>query len=226
MKVIFNIGILSLCCVASLWAEERAKIGYLRVINAIGLSNEPVSFSINGKAIFAGGYRLGQSSGAFPVAVNDGMELEVKPQGYAAVRTRMDMKPNEVLTVVALAKKVPMADENSSAKWEIKLLRLKQMKREPGYQLTLVSVCSRASVDVGLLTTRRRRTEWITANELIPTTVQLGSKRVDVDLLISEKENYHLSPDGPGHSVVIIYERPEGRLEMLHYEDISYEIAG
>jgi hypothetical protein len=224
MHPIFKFILISLSALSALCAQSP-DIGFLRVVNAVAPGAGPAAFFVDGRALYAGGYKLGQDTGGYGVKAGN-REIVVRKQGLQAGRAQIQIVAGETMTVIAFADPRPSQREQDPPRWEIKLLRLKQQDGERGYGLSFVSVCAGLETPVRVVIDGRSGSESVVARRLAITRCHLGTRQVEARVMIRDRTLTHISTDSPGNYVVILYETAEGVVEALSFYDPKFVIAG
>jgi hypothetical protein len=226
MKKIFKALMLCAALVSSVSAqEETPQVAFVRIVNAVSPGVGNASFIVDGRNLYEDGYKLGQTTGGYGVAVGT-RTIQVEKEGVQKGTTKLTLGLGETVTLIAFAERLPVEKENDPPKWTIKLLRLKQATVERGYGLSLVSVCgpSETVVELGLLSTGKAVRS--AAKRLSITKVDIGNARGEVVVKSGGKNLTMVSPDSPGNYVVILYETAEGETEALSFYDPKFVVAG
>lgn len=225
MKKISKILVLLSALLVTVSAQEKPQVAFVRIVNAVSPGTGNASFIVDGKNLYEEGYKLGQTTGGYGVAIGT-RTIQVEKEGVQKGTTKLTLGLGETVTLIAFAERLPVEDENDPPKWTIKLLRLKQANVERGYGLSLVSVCSPPETVVELGVLSSGKTIRSAAKRLSITKVDIGSLRGEVMVKIGERNLTMVSPDSPGNYVVILYETVEGTTEALTFYDPKFVVAG
>lgn len=224
MKTISNVFLVfvSLACFV---LAEPPEVGFVRIVNAVAPGTGSASFLIDGRNLYADGYKLGQDTGGYGVKAG-GIEIKVVKEGVKTGSTRLQLGVGETMTIIAFAERVTEADEEDPPRWEIKLLRLKQQDAERGYGLSFVSVCKSEDTGVDVTIEGRKTPHRVFARRLGITKLEIGGRQAEVAVAIADRKLTHISTDSPGNYVVILYEDAEGVVEAISFYDPKFVIAG
>jgi hypothetical protein len=203
------------------------KVGFVRVVNAIGPGSGNMQLLIDGENMFPKGYRLGQRTGGIGLKAGS-RRIEVRKEGIEAGSTKVKLATGETVTVIAFAEPVPVEKrtKKDTPKWSAKILRLRQRDVERGFRMTVVSVSKRPSVSVQVAAEARGKVQNGTVKRMGVASFNLGGGRGDVMLKIDGETLAQVSLDDPGNYVVVIYDDDDGKIHGLSFYDPKFVIAG
>jgi len=228
MKTISNILLLtcSLCvCVPAHGAPP--KIGFIRLVQAVSPGTGKVNVRIDGEDIFPKGYDLGQCTGG--MGFHEGEHrIEVIKQGVEPATVKLSLAEGETVTLVAYAEKLPVIPGDADKPvWKARLLRLRQQPPEPGFHLTLASVCLQEEIPVRTLLVGRKSPEFSLVRRLSTVGVRLGRSAGDtLELQTGDQQLGNVSLDEKGNYVVILYDKEGGGVGMVSFYDPKFVVAG
>ena len=154
MKTVFKLW-LATVVLAGGQELDPAKIGYIRLVNAVAPGEGRVELLLDGARVYPDGYQLGAVTGGIGVAQGQ-CKVLVRKNGVKEGETKFDVRAGKTITVIPFAERVP-ADENEPAHWQIRILRLRQTEKPKGRQSTFVSVASVPSVQIEMRDPPSRR---------------------------------------------------------------------
>jgi len=203
------------------------KVGFIRVVNAIGPGSGNMQLLIDGENMFPKGYKLGQRTGGIGLKAGS-RRIEVRKEGIEPGTTKMKLATGETVTMIAFAEPVPVEKQTKkdAPKWSAKILRLRQRDVERGFRMTVVSVSKRPSVSVQVAAEARGKVQNGTVKRMGVTSFDLGGGRGDVMLKIDGETLAQVSLDDPGNYVVVIYDDDDGKIHGLSFYDPKFVIAG
>lgn len=217
----------SLLCIASLSAQqERPKVGFLRLVNAVAPGTGNTHLKIDGEEMYPKGYTMGQRTGG--IGLKEGnVKITVTKDGVEEGSTSVQLVDKETVTLIAYAEKVPAKDDKPE-RWEARILRLKQRDVERGYRLTVLSVCNEAELLFEAEIQGRDKPEGASIKRLMTTTLDLGGAGGDINIRLRNSKDILASfrPDDPGNYVLLIYDDPDGKVKALYFYDPKFVIAG
>jgi hypothetical protein len=225
-RSILTMASLALCGSVHAQKKEQPKVGFLRLVNAVGQGTGNTKLSIDGEDMFPKGYKLGQRTGGIGLPAG-AKKITVTKEGVVEGTTSLSVEDGETMSLVAFAEKVPAKDDKPEH-FEIKLLRLKQRDVEKGYRLTVLSVSQELET---LFEVKREGEKEKTPNSvkrLMTTTIDLGARAGDVGVFLRDQPESlaFFRPDSPGNYVVVFYDDPEGKVKAIYFYDPKFVIAG
>ena len=228
MKTIFKLLALLLATSFLAHAQDQPpQVGFLRIVNAISPGAGNASFLIDGKELFPGGYKLGQTTGGYGVKAGS-ITVEVRKEGLEKGVTKQKLDVGETVTIIAFAEKLPPDKDKPEdpPKWGIKLLKLKQKEVEKGFGMSIVSVskADEIALKVNIMATSKELKAF--AKRLTITSVDIGAMRSEIMIKAGEKVLTTVSPDSRGNYVVIVYDNADDQIEALYFYDPKFVIAG
>ncbi|MEP4078621.1 hypothetical protein [Haloferula sp.] len=206
--------------------EEIPDFGFVRLVNVVAAGEGNTLYHVDGKSLYAKGYKFGQRTGGVPLepgAVN----LEVSKEGVEAGKTKLDVVKEETTTLIAFSEKMEV-EEGEPPKWKAKILKLKQRNAEKGFRLTVVSVCKQEEVPFMIATGALKSVDKPTVKRFMTTTLDLGDSRGDVELRLADGKTRLclFAPDSPGNYVVVLYNDADGNIKAMNFYDPKFVVAG
>jgi hypothetical protein len=150
----------------------------------------------------------------------------VRKTGVETGRVKIRLAAGETVTVIAYAERLPQQKLADPPKWAVRLLCLRQQEEAEGFGLSLVSVCKRDEMAVDLLVPDTGGVRKEVAKRLAVTKVEYGRLGSEVFLKMNDRILATISPDAPGNNVVILYEDPNGRIEVMSFYDPKFVVNG
>ncbi|MEK7951137.1 hypothetical protein [Luteolibacter soli] len=206
--------------------EEKPKVGFIRLVNAVGAGTGNVHLEIDGEDQFPKGYKLGQRTGGIGLKAG-AKKVKITREGVTEGSTSIPIGVGETMNIVSFAEKMP-AEGDKPEHWEMRILKLKQRDVESGYRLTVLSVCKEPET---LFSTMREGEEKKTPNSakrLMTTSIDLGS--APRDLYVYARNNdvplAVFRPEAKGNYVVVLYDDPDGSVKAVSFFDPKFVIAG
>ena len=220
MKAISNILALLMATCGLALAQAKTGSGFVHIINAVAAGTGKAAFAINGKDLYADGYALGQTTGAYAVKAGD-LVITIRKTGVETGRTNIQLGSGDTITLIAFAEQLPQTDLSAPPKWAVRLLRLWQEKEAEGFALSMVSVCKAEETAVDLLAIDTDAVEKAFAKRLTVTKGDIDRKRGEIFVKQGDQVLTNVAPDSPGNYVVILYEDQEGKTEAVSYYDLK-----
>jgi hypothetical protein len=219
---------LGICLPASAQAPEgeMPKVGFIRLVNAVGPGTGNINLKIDGKDKYPTGYKLGQRTGGIGLPVG-AKKITVTKEGVEEGSTNLMVKQGETVTLVAFAEKVPAKDEKPEH-WAMRILLLKQRDAEDGFRLTVLSMCDEQETLFAYQKEADKEPTMTSVKRLMTTTIELGKRGGDVVLYQRDKKTLlsMFRPDNKGNYVVMLYNDGTGALKALYFYDPKFVIAG
>jgi hypothetical protein len=223
MKTIFR-GLVMMFLLASAVSGqgEQKKIGYIRLIHALAHGEGKLSLILNGVDVYPSGYQLGNATGG--IGVDAGRcTVVIRRDGVEEGETKVDVEIGETTTVIPFAEQVPATDDKP-AHWQIKILRLKQTKRQEGRMATFVSVSNQPEIAVEM---REPNGDWSkqfvkrfgTAN--MPMNYPEGY----VPLRSGDQKLEPIPVMDEGTYVVVLFDDTKGKLASISFRDFMHLTA-
>ena len=206
--------------------EEKPKVGWVRLVNAVGPGTGNTQLKIDGENMYPKGYKLGQRTGGIGMTVGP-RKIVVSKEGVEDGTTTLNVEDGETVSLIAFAEKAP-ADKDKPERWVTKLLRLKQRDVENGYRLTVISV----NLEGETLFSYQRETDPkkipTSVKRLMTTSIDLGNRPAPVSVFLRDQETAAAAfkPDAKGNYVVVLYQDPDGTVKAVAYFDPKFVIAG
>jgi hypothetical protein len=205
--------------------QEKPKVGWVRLVNAIGPGTGNTRLTIDGENMYPKGYKLGQRTGGIGMAVGP-RKIVVSKDGVEEGTTTLNVEDGETVSLIAFAEKAP-ADKDKPERWVTKLLRLKQRDVENGYRLTVISVTQEGETLFSYQRESDPKQIPTSVKRLMTTSIDLGrAAPVSVFLRNQEAAAAAFKPDAKGNYVVVLYEDTEGNVKAVAYFDPKFVIAG
>jgi hypothetical protein len=216
-----------LLLIAPLAAQDGPpKVGFIRLVNAVGAGTGNVHLKVDGEDMFPKGYKLGQRTGGIGLAAGS-RKVTITRDGVVEGTTTVTLAVGETMNLVSFAEKMP-AEGDKPERWEMRILRLKQREVESGFRLTVLSVCKSPEVLFSTLQEGEEKKAANSAKRLMTTTVDLGARSKDLGLFLHNVEApvAVFRPEAKGNYVVVLYDDPDGSVKAVSFYDPKFVIAG
>ncbi|WP_367871407.1 hypothetical protein [Luteolibacter sp. Populi] len=231
MRTIFKrrsfIALIAILLPAGLSAqEEPPKVGFIRLVNAVGAGTGNVHLKIDGQDRYPKGYKLGERTGGIGLAPG-AKKIAISKDGVEEGTTTFTVEQGETVSLIAFSEKIP-ADKDKPEHWAIKILRLKQRDTENSFRLTVLSMCDEPETIFSYQREADKEKTMSSVKRLMTTTIELGKSAGDVNLYARDKETLlsFFRPDMKGNYVVMFYNDAEGAVKAIFFYDPKFVVAG
>ena len=196
-----------------------AKVGFVRMVNAVAQGSGPLELLVNGESMNPDGYNLGDVTGG--IGLKPGAhEISFRRQGLKEGSTRINVAADNTTTLIPFAERVPATDEKP-AHWAIRILRLKQMEPETERTATFVSVSQSPEHEVEIRDPKGNWTKVFVKRLVISRTPILYPEGY-VPLRHKEGKLPSIPVGEPGNYVVVLYDNAEGKMQAVNLQDYKY----
>jgi len=207
--------------------EDKSKLSFIRLVNAVAPGTGNVHLEIDGEDQFPKGYKLGQRTGGIGLKAG-AKKIKITREGVTEGTTTITLGVGETMNIVSFAEKMP-AEGDKPERWEMRILKLKQRDVENGYRLTVLSVCKEPETIFSTLTEGDdgKKTPQ-SAKRLMTTSIDLGTRPKDLAVFAraSDVPLAVFRPDSKGNYVVVLYDDPDGTVKAVSFYDPKFVIAG
>lgn len=199
--------------------KEPAPVGFLRIANTVAPGTGNVKVLIDGKDIYAAGYKFGAVTGGIGLPPGD-HNVTIRREGVKEGTTKVGVAKDQTVTLIPFAEKVPATDQEP-AHFAVRILRLQQKDTLDGRSASFVSVSGQPEVTVEL---RDPAGKWET----------VFVKRLAIgEAVIRYPEGYApvkvngngIAPipiSDKGNYVVVIYDDAEGKIQAVNFRDFKF----
>ncbi|MBK1826493.1 hypothetical protein [Haloferula rosea] len=213
-----------LLCFGSLASaqEGEKKVGFIRLIHALAPGEGKLSLLLNGVDVYPSGYQLGNATGG--IGVDAGRcKVVIRRDGVTEGTTTVDVEVGETTTVIPFAERIPATDDEP-AHWQIRILRLKQTKKQEGRVATFVSVSAQPELAVEMREpeggwTKQFVKRFGTAN--LPMNYPEGY----VPLRVGDQKLSPIPVMDEGTYVVVLFDDEEGKVSSISFRDFMHLTA-
>jgi hypothetical protein len=124
------IVILFMCLVPFAQGQDckSGPVGFVRMLNAVAMGAGKLEFMLDGKAVRPAGYQLGNVTGGIALKPAD-YKVVFRREGVKEGETQVQVKVGDTTILIPFAEEIP-ATENQPARWQIRILKLKQHESE------------------------------------------------------------------------------------------------
>jgi hypothetical protein len=223
MKTIFETlrsGFLSVAMLPlALNAQEESKSGFVRLTNAVAEGTGQLTMEIDGKKVNDKGYKLGSVTGGIALSPG-GHTMKFSREGTKEGSTRVNIAANETTILIPYAEKVPATDDEP-ARWDIRILRLKQRDPEEERSATFVSVSKQPEIKVEM---RDPEGKWkaVFVKRLAVAQAPILYPRGYVPLRTADGDLVSIPVASKGNYVVLLYDDEQGKVRSLNFKDRKF----
>ena len=200
-------------------AAAKAPYGFIRLANALAQGTGKVTLKIDGENISPDGYKLGDVTGGIRLKPG-GHEVKILREGIKEGVTTVNVALNDTTILIPFAEKIPASD-TEPARWEIRILRLKQQQPETGLSGTFVSVSQTPEIQVEI---REPGGLWnpVIVKRLAVAQAPLLYPRGYVPLRSGGKNLEPVPVSEQGNYVVLLYDDEAGQLQTVNFRDFKF----
>jgi hypothetical protein len=223
MKMIFKILAVLLVTASAVVAQgDEKKVGYIRLIHALAPGEGKLSLILDGADVYPSGYQLGNATGGIGVKAGR-CKVVIRRDGVEEGETDVDVVMGETTTVIPFAERIPATDDKP-AHWQIRILRLKQTKRQEGRVATFVSVSVQPEVTVEM---REPEGGWskVFVKRFGTANLPMNYPEGYVPLRVGEQKLSPIPVMDEGTYVVVLFDDAEGKLASISFRDFMHLTA-
>ena len=193
--------------------------GFVRLVNAVGIGTGKLEFRIDGKSIRPDGYQLGNITGGIALKPNT-YKVEFHRDGVKDGETQVSVAANDTTILIPFAQQIPVSD-NQPARWEIRILRLKQHEAENQRTATFVSVSQEPELKVEI---RQADGKWqpLFVKRLCIARADIQQARGYMSVRCKQQALSAVSVGASGNFVSVLYEDEKGILRSKTFQDYKY----
>ncbi len=198
---------------------NRGPYGFIRLMNAMSAGTGQLDFVIDGKLVRPEGYRLGDMTGGVALRPKS-YNVEFRREGVKKGETKVNVVNNETVTLIPFAELVPATDEQP-ARWEMRILRLKQYDAESRRTATFVSVSREPEIKVEI---RQDDEKWepLFVKRLGVVRADIKQARGYLPVRYKERNLKSLSIAPSGNFVSVLYDDEKGMVQTKNFIDYKY----
>ena len=199
--------------------EESPPTGFVRIANTIAPGSGNVKVLIDGKDVYSPGYKFGAVTGGIGLSPG-GHTVTFRRDGVTEGSTKVVVQKDQTTTLIPFAERVPATD-NEPARFEIRILRLKQKETQDGLSASFVSVSGKAEI---LAELRDPAGNWekIHVKRLMIGEGSIKFSRGYVPIRVNQKDMEPIPISDAGNYVVVLYDDPEGNLKSVSFRDFKF----
>jgi hypothetical protein len=199
--------------------EPSPPTGFIRIANAIAPGTGNVKVLIDGKNVYAPGYKFGAVTGGIGLPPG-GHSVTIRREGVEEGTTRVSIDKGQTITLIPYAESVPATDQEK-AHFEIRILRLKQKEIQDGRGASFVSVSGQPEI-VAEIRDPAGKWEKVHVKRLSIGEAVIRYPEGYVPIRVNRKDVEPIPIGDAGNYVVVLYDDPEGNLKSLNFRDFKY----
>lgn len=199
--------------------EESTPTGFVRIANTIAPGTGNVKVLVDGKDVYAPGYRFGAVTGGIGLPPG-GHSVTFRREGVKEGSTKVALNKDQTVTLIPFAERVPATDE-VPAHFEIRILRLKQKETQNGRSASFISVSGQPEV---LAEVRDPSGKWekVSVKRLVISEATIHYPEGYVPIRVNRKDMEPIPIADAGNYVVVLYDDPEGNLRSVNFRDFKF----
>lgn len=199
--------------------SARGPFGFIRLLHAVGAGTGKLELLIDGKSVRPDGYQLGNVTGGIalkPAAY----KVMIRREGVKEGETRVIVAADETTTLIPFAEQIPASD-GQPARWEIRILKLKQNETEEKRTASFVSVSRESELKVEI---RQTDGTWqpVYVNRLGIARADIRQARGYLSVRCKGQPLSAISVAAAGNFVAVLYDDETGALRSKNFQDYKY----
>jgi len=193
--------------------------GFVRLLNAVSEGTGKLDFIIDGKNVRPAGYQLGNTTGGIALAPQT-HSIVFRREGVREGGTQVVVTANDTTILIPFAEQVP-ASPDQPARWEIRILRLKQYAVEDQRTATFVSVAPAPEIKVEI---RQADATWepVVVKRLGIARAIIKQAHGYMSVRCNERPLAAVSVGATGNFVSVLYHDAQGVLCSTTFQDYKY----
>lgn len=198
---------------------QRGPCGFVRLLNAVSIGTGKLQFLIDGIPVRPDGYQLGNVTGGIALKPKT-YKVEFRREGVKDGETRVTVAADDTTILIPFAIQEP-ASEGQPARWEIRILRLKQHEADDQRTATFVSVSREPELMVEI---RQADGKWqpVFVKRLGIARANIQQARGYMSVRCKQQALSAVSVGPAGNFVSVLYEDEKGTLRSKTFQDYKY----
>lgn len=199
--------------------SQRGPCGFIRLLDAVSAGTGKLEFMIDGKAVRPDGYQLGNVTGGIALKPAS-YKILFRREGVKEGQTQVLVLANDTTILIPFAEQIP-AKDGDPARWEIRILKLKQHETEEKRTVSFVSVSRQAELKVEI---RQGAGKWqpIFVNRLGVARAEIQQARGYLPVRCKGQPLAAISVAATGNFVAVLYDDATGTLRSQNFQDYKY----
>jgi hypothetical protein len=197
----------------------RGAFGFIRMLDAVSVGTGKLEFLIDGKSVRADGYQAGNVTGGIALQPKT-YKVLFRRAGVKEGETQVMVVANDTTILIPFAERMPASDEQP-ARWEIRILRLKQHETEDRRTATFVSVSRESELQVEI---RQADGKWepVMVKRLGIARANIQQARGYMSVRCKAQALSAVSVGASGNFVSVLYEDENEVLRSKTFQDYKY----
>ena len=199
--------------------SKSAPVGFVRMLNAVSAGTGKLEFTLDGKAVRPAGYQLGNVTGGIALKPAD-YKVVFRREGVKEGETRVQVKVGDTIILIPFAEEIPATD-HQPARWQIRILKLKQHESEDKPTASFVSVSSEPELKVEI---RQADGKWepVFVKRLGIARAEIQQSRGYMSVRCKGRDLSAVSVGAAGNFVSVLYDDENGVLRSKTFQDYKY----
>lgn len=199
--------------------EPPPPTGFIRIANTIAPGTGNVRVLIDGKDVYAPGYKFGAVTGGIGLPPGS-HEVTIRREGVKEGSTKTTVNKDQTVTLIPFAERVPATDQEP-AHFAIRILRLKQKETQQGRSASFISVSGMPEI---LAELRDPGGKWakVSVKRLTIGEATIHYPEGYAPVRLNGKDAESIPIGDAGNYVVVIYDDSEGKLQSVNFRDFKY----
>lgn len=207
-------GVLMACAHA-----QESPPGFIRLVNAAAGGDGNLVLSIDGEAVYAKGYKLGQTSGGIGLAAGR-HRIELRKDGMKPLNETVELKAGSTVSLVVFTEK----EESPPYAWRLRLMQMTAQEAS-GYRLCCLSLCRREELSLAASVDGKKPLS-LPLQRGAAASLALGGQRGRVSVKVAGLAAADIDLDDPGNYMLVIFDDANGQVRCLSYYDPVFSRAG
>ena len=198
---------------------RRGPFGFIRLLDAVSAGSGKLDFLIDGKPVRPDGYQLGNVTGGIALKPAT-YQVLFRRDGVKEGETRVTVVANDTTTLIPFAELIPVRD-GDLARWQIRILKLKQQETEDKRTASFVSVARDPELKVEI---RQADGQWqaLHVNRLGIARADIRQARGYLPVRCKNQKLSAISVAPAGNFVAVLYDDENGSLRSKNFQDYKY----
>ncbi len=213
--------ILSMCLVPFVQGQDfkPGPVGFIRMLNAVAIGTGRLEFMLDGKAVRPAGYQLGNVTGGIALKPAN-YKVVFRREGAKEGETQVQVQVGDTTILIPFAEEIPATD-NHPARWQIRILKLKQHESEDKPTASFVSVSSEPELKVEI---RQADGKWepVFVKRLGIARAEIKQSRGYLSVRGKGRDLSAVSVGAAGNFVSVLYDDENGVLRSKTFQDYKY----
>jgi len=193
-------------------------LGFIRVLDAVSAGTDKLEVLIDGVTVRSEGYQLGNVTGGIALKPNT-YQVMFRRAGVKEGVTRVPVLANDTTILIPFAEPLPVKD-GTPARWEIRVLKLKQLETGDGRTASFVSVSHQSELRIEI----RQAGKWepVEVKRLAIARTDIRQARGYLPVRCNGQPLSAISVAATGHFVAVLFDDENGTLRSRNFQDYKY----